>query len=252
MSNLNFNCTSYIPAEFTGGTVFLIAAFKTKHWYYNPIINVLLKKGFNVFVYDYPWRPLLDAEPEEWVEFSERVTKDIDSKIIAEKNLHPMARFGIIGVSVGSALAMHAAKTLPALEKIMLVTLYGSSALHVWEHPLLEKMRDKFESSGRGIKDAAAVFGYLEPLSHIELIGHRKILLYTNERDPVIKFSNTSLFIDEAQKHHINLIVRRISARRHSMTILKVFKEPVLWVPFFLGLKHRTPATYQQHEFMVG
>lgn len=252
MYTLNFRCTTYNPEEFTGGTIFLISAFKTRKWFYGPIISALLSRGFNVHVYDYAWRPLLEVHPEEWVEFGERMTKDISEKIEAEKDLYPSARFGIIGVSVGSVLAMHAAKMLQDLEKIMLVTLYGSSAQHVWEHPSLYKMQQKFESTGRDVRDAAAVFGYLEPLSHLDLIGHRKILLYANERDPVIRFSNTQLFIDEAKRHHVNLLVRRINARRHSTTILKVFKESALWVPFFVGLKRPKRTDHHMHEFMVG
>lgn len=252
MAALTFNCTTFTPDEYTGGTIFLIAAFRSKKWFYRPIINTLLHRGFNVYIYDYAWRPLLESQPEEWVEVTERLTQDIADKITAERHLHPAARFGIIGASVGSALAMHAAKSIEDLEKIMLVTIYGSSAHQVWDHPKLHKIKHKFESNGRDVKDAAAVFGYLEPVSHLELIGNRKILLYANERDPVIRFSNTQLFIDEARKHKINLMVRRISARRHSTTILKVFKEPLLWVPFFISLKHPKPTTHHGQDFMAG
>ncbi len=252
MGQLIFECKSYRPREFTGGTVFIIAAFRTRRWHYGPIVNALNKKGFNVYIYDYPSRPLLTAQPEEWVEVTERLARDIATNIRSETSKYPGTRFGIIGVSVGSALALYAAKTIKELEKIMLVTVYGSSAMHVWEHPQLRKIRDKFESTGRDIKDAAAVFGFLEPMSHLDLIADRSILLYANERDPVIRFSNTQLFIDEAKRHGIKLLVRRVSAKRHSTTILKVFKEPVLWLPFFIGLKYPKSSHPHNDELMVG
>lgn len=241
MSKLTFEYKSYRAKEFNGGTIFLIAAFKSKGWFYTPTAKALLKEGYNVYVYDYPWRPLLEAHPEQWVELGDRVTSDIVDKIAAEKHKHVDARFGVIGVSVGSALAMHVAKTVKELEKIMLVTLYGSSAQHVWEHPILKKMRAKFEASNLSVDDAAQVFGFLEPLHRLDLIGKRKILLYANERDPVIRFSNTQLFIKEAEKSQVDLVVRRVHARRHSTTILKVFREPPLWTPFFKDLKHHKP-----------
>lgn len=252
MSKLSFNCKCYEPREFTGGTIFLIAAFKSRRWFYGPIIKALLKRGFRVIVYDYASRPLLNAHPEDWVEVTDRLTQDIASKVAVEKHKHPAARFGIIGVSVGSALALYAAKLISELEKIMLVTIYGSSAQQVWDYKVLKKVRHKFESTGRSVKDAAEVFGYLEPISHLNLIHSRKILLYANERDPVIRFDNTKLFINEAQKQGIDLTVRRIRSRRHSTTIVKVFKEPSLWTPFFMGLKHRKKDGIHRHEFIVG
>lgn len=252
MAQLTFNCKSYATEGFTGGTIFLIAALKSKGWFYRPIVNILINRGFNVWVYDYAWRPILAAHPEEWAEVSERMARDIADKIAMERRKYPAARFGIIGASVGSALALHAAKISPEIEKIMLVTVYGSKASQIWEYPMLREIHHKLVSTGRDVRDAAAIFGYLEPVSHLELIGQRKILLYINERDPVISFSNTQLFIDEAKKHNLNLMVRRISARRHSTTILKVFKEPVLWVPFFMGLKQPQPKSILKHDFMVG
>jgi predicted peptidase len=250
--NLRFHAKSYEPEDFTGGTIFLMAAFGTKAWYYKPVVQVLLQNGFRVHVYDYLSKPLLDAHPEEWVVFNEQINIDLAQKIKTEKKRYNGARFGIIGASVGSMLAIHAAKIYPELERIMLVTVYGSSARHVWESPKLTKVRDKFEATHRGMDEAYNLFGHMEATYQLNLIGKRKILLFANERDKVIKFENTKLLIEEAKRLGLQLRYRRVRSLRHSTTLLKVFRNEKEWIPFFMTLKHVPKSGDHQPEHTVG
>lgn len=251
-TRLKFNSKSHAPENFTGGTIFLMAAFGTKAWYYRPVVRALLQNGFKVHVYDYLSKPLLSADPEQWVEFNYRINLDLAKKIDTEKHMHKNARFGIIGASVGSMLAIHAAKIYPQIDKIMLVTVYGSSANHVWESPKLAKIKKKFESSNRGVSEAYQLFGHMEPTYQLERIGQRKILLFANERDRTIKFENTKLLIEEAQRLGLNLTYKRIRAVRHSTTLFKVFRDQKTWLPFFMSLKERPSTSITKPEFTVG
>lgn len=233
--DLRFSVT-YFPSKQAGNAViFLIASFKTKVWQYRPVIKKLNAMGFSVYAYDYLWKPLLEAYPEEWVNFSEKLTADIDHKIQLHKQ-QPDSRFGIIGVSVGSILAMHAAKVQPDIEKVMLVTVYGSSARQVWEHPSLLKMRAKFENSNLSEREAFDVFGHLEPTYKLDLLGSRPLLLFASVKDRVIRYSNTRLLIDEATNRSIDITVHLIDAKRHSLAIVKAFRDSSKWKPFFAEL----------------
>lgn len=251
-SKLKFSVKSFTPPNFTGGTIFLMAAFGTKAWYYKPVVRVLLQNGFKVHVYDYVSQPLLDADPEQWVELNQRINADLANKIEAEKHIYKEARFGIIGASVGSMLAIHAAKLYQEIEKIMLVTVYGSSASHVWESPKLIKIKNKFELSKRGISEAYELFGHMEPTYQLHLIGRRKILLFANERDNTIRFDNTKLLIEEAKRLGLSLTYKNIKAIRHSTTLLKVFRDQKSWLPFFMSLKELPATAHTRPEFTVG
>lgn len=249
---LKFSAKSYEPENFTGGTIFLMAAFGTKAWYYRPVVRVLLQNGFKVHVYDYLSRPLLEADPEHWVEFNQRINADLAAKIASERRFYKDARFGIIGASVGSMLAIHAAKLYGEIEKIMLVTVYGSSANHVWESPKLSKIKSKFELSNRGVSEAYKLFGHMEPTYKLHLIGRRKILLFANERDRTIRFENTKLLIEEAQRLGLDLSYKKIRALRHSATLFKVFRNQKTWLPFFMSLKEPPVPLHSRQEFTVG
>ena len=232
-----FRRITYRPAKNCKAGVFLIVSFKTKAWMYRLAVKRLTDAGFLVHVYEYTWRPLLDAQPQDWPAFSTKLAKNIEAQVQKDLLNCPDIRFGIIGVSVGSILAMHAAKLIPSLERIMLVTMYGNSALHVWEHPSLQKMRTKLESQGLNQEGAYALFGHVEPTLELERIGERPILLFANRTDPVIRFSNTQLFIDEARRLNIPIEVRMIRAARHSFTIVKAFKDFKTWLSFFEQLR---------------
>lgn len=203
---------------------------------YRSIITKLNEEGYSVNVYEYTWRPLLECGPEDWPAFSSRLAGDIKKQIAVERRRNPEMKFGILGVSVGSVLAMHAAKVLPELERIMLVTMYGNSARHVWEHPSLAKMRTKLETAGLGQDGAYEVFEHVEPTYLLHLIGQRPILLYANKTDPVIRFANTQVFIDAAKREGIPLTLKLVSSSRHSFTIVKAFRDSQTWRPFFADL----------------
>lgn len=238
MESPSFRCITYNPADAPRATLFFISSFKTKVWVYQLVIRKLVGFGFRVHAYDYTWKPLLDSYPHEWLKFSSHIKEDIKSKVYNEKNISTERRFGVIGVSVGAAIGLHAAKLIPEIERIMLVTTYGSIAQHIWEHPLLEDMRGKCQLAQMDYRFTRRVLGYFEPTERLDLIGGRKILLFVNRNDPVIPFSNTEVFITEAKKMRIHMIIKPIEAALHSLTILRVFKRPGLWISFLTALQH--------------
>ncbi len=245
MANPAFRCTTYNPSAAPAATIFFISSFKTRVWYYKLAIKRLTSCGFQVYAYDYDWKPLVEAYPKQWVEFSDCINQDIAVKMAFEKSAHPERRFGIIGISIGATIALHAAKLLPDIEKIMLVTVYGSMAQHLWEHPWLQDMREKCRSLDLDAQGTYKLFGYFEPTYELSLMGDRKILLFTNKNDPVIPYQNTELLINEARKQGLRLFVKHVEALRHSVTILKVFRRPGLWISFFTSLHY---PVYEGHS----
>ncbi len=240
-----FRCIKYEPPAKPLGTIFFIASFRTKIWHYKMVVRQLVECGFQVYAYDYDWRPLQNASyPHEWLEFSERIKDDISTKIVDEKDQDHKHRFGIIGVSIGATIALHAAKLLPDIERVMLVTVYGSMAQHIWEHPVLENMRDRCASLEMNIHQAAKILGYYEPTYKLGLMRNRKILLFANKQDPVIPYTNTEILINDANNRGVSLITKYIEANRHSLTILKVFQRPGMWISFFTALKHSSSTYY--------
>ncbi len=213
------------------GVVFIVTSFKTKAWQYKSVAKTLNREGYKVYIYDYLWRPLLEVYPEEWVSFSTKIVQDIDKKIA--RNKAPGISFGIIGVSVGSIISMHAAKVLSDIKSVMLVTIYGSSAQHVWEHPSLNKMRSKFENSSMSVKEAYDIFEHLEPTYKIDLLKSKRLLVYANELDPVIRFSNTQILLDSLNEAGVSHELKLVRSRRHSLTIVKALRRYDEWLKFF-------------------
>lgn len=248
MTEPTFRCKSYTPRNYTGATIFLLTAFGSKSWWYRPVVKKLLSKGFKIYVYDYKTKPLLEAHPEEWVEFTYRLNDHIARNIAADKQKYSSARFGIIGTSVGSVLASHAVKCFEELEKIVFVTIYGSTAQLVWENRTLKKIKSKFTINNLTMRDAAAVFGPLEATSDIEKFGNRPILLFSNMDDRTIKYNNTYRFVKAATEYDLNLTYRLIESSSHMFTIVKVMSNMALWLPFFLDLRNPSLAVPLEAE----
>lgn len=240
MAKLRFRCVHFKPELNCGATIFLIVAFKSRHWFYRPVIKRLLDSGFNVHVYDYPARPLLVAYPEQWIEFTQAVSDDIAGVIKAERAENPHVRFGIIGASVGSTLALHAAKCIPELERMVFITLYGSSAQLIWENKTLKKMKKRFVKAQKTMQDAFKAFAPMEATTGLERLGQRPILLFVSMDDQVISYSNASRFIQAAIEHDLNFKYRVVSVARHSLAILRTFGNYDAWLPFLSELRDPT------------
>ena len=148
----------------------------------------------------------------------------------------PGARFGIIGVSVGSIIALHAAKLIKDLGRIMLVSVYGSNAAQVQEHPSLGFMRDYFESRSMDAQRAARAFGHLEPTYHLRALGKRPLLIFACETDSVVKFSNTTILLDKLKTLKLNFAIHMVKARRHTSVNFKSLHSRGTWSPFLLPL----------------
>lgn len=236
MAKLKFRCVHFRSASESDVTVFLVTAFKSRHWFYRPVIARLLASGFNVCVYDYPASPLLRAQPHEWVDFNQALTNSIRENVQAEQLRNPDARFGIVGASVGSTLGLHAAKHIPELERMVFVTLYGSSAQLVWESKQLKKIKKKFVRANMTMQDAFQAFGQLEGTTELERLGRRPILLFASMDDQVISYGNTTLFIRAAVEANLNFSYHVVGVRRHSLALVHVFKDHARWLPFLQEL----------------
>lgn len=236
----SFRCKQFKSPVYCEATLFLITAFKSKHWYYTPIVKRLLKQGFNVYVYDYPSRPLLNCQPQEWVNFTHKLNADIQKRIHHERKIYAQVRFGIIGVSMGSTLALHAAKCFSEVEKMVFVTLYGSSAQLVWENKVLKKIKKKFTKAELTMHDAFDTFGPLEATTNLQSLGQRPILMFASMDDQVIRYSNTNLFLKAANDYDLNLSLRVVNHTRHSLAVAKIMRQDSMWAPFLQELRNPT------------
>ncbi|MEO6761800.1 MAG: hypothetical protein ABI220_05560 [Candidatus Saccharimonadales bacterium] len=237
MTKLKFRCVHYSSTFYRGATVFLIVAFKSRYWFYKPVIWQLLSNGFNVYVYDYASKPLLESQPELWVKFSGTLNSDIKKNIERETGRDPRARFGIMGVSVGSSLALSAAKDLPELEKMLFVTMYGSSAQLVWENNHLMTIKRELVQSNKTMEDASRIFGPLEAVTELHKLGNRSIRMFVSMGDRVISFGNANRFIQAAIGADLNFSYRIVNEPKHSYTIIRVLADYSSWLPFMAELR---------------
>lgn len=237
MAKLHFRRVYFQSPVYKGATIFIVAAFKSKHWYYRPIARHLTKAGFNVYIYDYAARPLLRSQPQQWIEFSHAIFRDIQENIAAELAKDANARFGIMGASVGSTIALYVAKLCPQLERIVFVTLYGSSAQLVWENKSLRRVKKQFVRAHQGIQDAIEAYGALEGTTNLDKLGQRPILLFVSMDDRVISYSNANLFIQAAVAQKLNFSYKIVDATRHSFAILRTFANYSAWLPFVAELQ---------------
>jgi pimeloyl-ACP methyl ester carboxylesterase len=231
-----------------GAVIFFITAFRTKAWQYTTVIRQLQQNGFRVYLYDYPPGPLLEAYPDEWVAFTHSMNGDIAEKIVLERQHNPQARFGIIGASAGASLALHAAKVLPELEKILLVTMYGSHAQFIFEAPDLKSVKQKCGGDQMDVIEVARSFERFEPTHSLQLLGNRSVLLFANKNDTAIRYSNTELFIEAARRVGVNLRLELMEIDGHVRAVVHVFHHWELWMPFLLELRNQDMMKEKLHR----
>lgn len=241
MSVLRYKTIVY-SAKQASATIFFINSFKTPGRAYVLFFRQLNRLGFTVYVYNYRSRPLLYATPQQWIDFSNSIAADIAARIRTTRASNPAARFGMVGVSVGSVMALHVAKKLPELERVMLVSIYGSNAQQTWEHHSLAYMRKYFAERNITLEEAAAAFGELEPTHNLQLLGSRPLLVFASKTDKVIRFANTQILLTKAKEMGINLTLHMLRTRRHSITNIAGLMSGRVWGPFLMPLLETVPS----------
>ncbi|MGH7195225.1 MAG: alpha/beta hydrolase family protein [Candidatus Saccharimonadales bacterium] len=231
MAKLSFRSVSYQPDGPPRAIIFFVASLGTKYWYYQPVFRVLNRRGFLLQSYDY--HPFLRSDPEELVPLSHNIVDDMAARVKAYKSVYPGIKFGMIGASAGSIMALRAAKIINDFERILLVTVYGSTALQVWDYLPLNHMRQTLINKNLGLAEAYKIFEAIEPLHQLHLIGKRPILVFGSLNDPVIKHSNTKILLDEAKNLGLDLTFVPLATNKHIATIIRAFWGMDEWLPFF-------------------
>lgn len=227
MTEPTFTSKTY-PAKNESRALFFFAGFGTKSWMYMPAVRYLNKIGYTVHMYVLPGRPLLKVTNSYLAVIGRAILVDIRTKISAHKGI---SEFSIVGVSMGSAYALFIAKQLPVIKKLVLFTLYSSSALQIWEDPKLHKMKKDYTDRSMSMEEAAKLDTAGEAIHEIQKLKGKSLLLYRSLTDNVISKRNSQLFIDEARKHNLRLEVITGNGR-HVSFIAKSLVKGKRWKAF--------------------
>lgn len=182
------------------GVIFLFAGFGVRIWHYGIFYRLLARKGFTVYVYDYPNKTTLEADLNTWRKNFSNILEDAQQRI-QDKKQHGAKTFGAYGVSMGSLFANMLARETKVVSHLILNMTYGDVANHIWDSQIIRQARKNLLKQGISIEELRKAVAYMDPISNTKGLKDKKIILHLSRRDRVLVYKEshkTKLAFEEA------------------------------------------------------
>lgn len=184
---------------------------------YRAFFRKFTKQGVAVYAYDFPVKSWNGVTYDEMVTLVEAVIQDACTEIDV-LNEHPRT-FYSYGVSMGSVMAIKLAKTSKHIQKVVLNTVYGSSAKQIWDHRALGWTRKHLEDAGKDWKILSEETAHIEPYKNVDSLRGKDILIFYSTADKSHLPGNTEILLQALSKHEIPYTLVTDSKKGHKQFI---------------------------------
>jgi hypothetical protein len=175
--------------------VFFFCAYGTKHWMYKLFFRKFLRSDTAVYAYDFAIKSWNGVTYDEMVRLVNAVIDDAQAEIASLKTANPKRVFYAYGVSMGSVMAMRLAKQSKDIQKVVLNTVYGSSAKQIWDHKSLGWTQKHLEDAGKDWKILSEETAHIEPYKNVDQLKGKDILILYSTADKTHLAANTELLL---------------------------------------------------------
>lgn len=164
----------------------------------------LTRAGYRVIAYDYP-PSISSTSAQHTLANIEAILADANgrmAKIPAE------VAVSCFGTSMGTVLAVNFAVQHDRIQKVILNLAYADISDHILHLPNLptvpaKRLRTYLETVG-GEQGLRAAFDPYSPLSLVNRLEHKKLLVYSSKNDPILKPVHTKAMHDALTENHID------------------------------------------------
>lgn len=187
---------------------------------YRSFFKKFTRRGVTIYAYDFPIKSWDGVTYDDMVKLVEAVISDANDEIDALSSSKPHRVFYSYGVSMGSVMAMRLAKTSKHIRKMVLNTVYGSSAKQIWDHKGLTWTRNHLEKAGKDWEMLSEETAHIEPYRHVEQLKGKEILILYSTGDKTHLPANTELLLHELDRHKIPYTLVKDTKKGHKSFIV--------------------------------
>lgn len=200
------------------GRIYLFCGLGGTTAQYLPAITKLRKNGFSVVVIRFRTKAMLGLT----VENLPQSIDDVCMLVATYENQRTTDTPAIvIGNSMGSVFAWHAAKRVPSISKVIINTGYALISKHIFEDKIGQHWRKKLEKDGIDQKMFNELISESEPIANFDKLKGKEVLLFMNRDDNIISFEHAKTFKDALDEHDIVYKYVENSKTRHGTAIMK-------------------------------
>lgn len=204
--------------------IFVFTAMGISIPLFATFVRGLNKRGYNVVIYDYPKRLVLDAQLDAFGPLYKAIKADADQRIA---RLMPQQIYSY-GISMGTVFAHRLASDTPQIHKVILWMTYGDIATNIMRSPVTAKTRKAMVRRGYSESDVRRGVQFLDPIQNAAGLIGKRVWLHLAKKDRVLTY-DTSIKTKQAFEaavidlkytesphlgHYGNGLVRMFSAKQ--------------------------------------
>lgn len=200
------------------GHIHLLCGFNSPRAFYLPAIRKYRKAGFDVILYRFHTKAIRELDAMSLPDAIEELCTIVASN---EKEFSSNLQGIVLGNSMGSVFAWHAASRIDSIEKIVANTGYALISKHIYEDKIGTHWRKKLIKDGISQNEFHSMISKYEPISVFDKLKDKKVLLCMNRDDNVIGFDQAALFLESLKMNNINYTYIENHSMKHGTAILK-------------------------------
>lgn len=177
--------------------VFFFCPFGARRWQFLlPWLPVkrLMRAGFQVVCYDFN-TAIGRKGPAHALEVVKAVEQDVERRVTGFRK-RGVTHLSCFGVSMGTLFAAYSAAHNPSIKKVVLNLSYSDIADHILNFPgmvfLPKRSVKKWIRAAGGVKEIKDVTAPYSPLTYVDKLSKKRVLLYLSRKDRVLRYPSTS------------------------------------------------------------
>lgn len=164
----------------------------------------LARSGYRVIAYDYP-PSISSTSVTHTLANIEAMLMDANERLAKVPTELPVSCFG---TSMGTVLAVNFAVQHDRIQKLILNLSYADISDHILHLPNLptvpaKRLKAYLDAAG-GEKGLRAAFDPYSPLSLVNRLQHKKLLVYSSKNDSILKLVHTRALHQALVENHID------------------------------------------------
>lgn len=209
---------------------------------YRPVFVAMNIAGYGVAGYSIAEDRILASDNIGFMKQLDALVEDVKADVLGYRT-QDINFFATFGNSLGSELAMAAAKQVSGISAVVLNTIRGSTSDFIWHSPYGKDFKPGYESQGYTEAQMYNELKEVEAAEGLGKLGKRPVLLYYSKADKTIPPRNTELLVSALSAMHIKHTIIRNKYLGHLMASAKNHLFFWTWLGFLRSAETRVKTS---------
>lgn len=185
--------------------VYLFGSWGSKAILFRPLIKELMDSGYAVVLFVPKRRLIAVGTPyEEIVTASRLICQEVAHRIQVDTMIG-VRGFASFGISFGTIFAMEAAKAVPAISRLVLLSPFGDFERHVQLWPQHFYFRKVLASQPTSRAESGRVLNKVGVAHSLDRLRGKKVLICYSDKDRIIHSDITADMVRLLNRSHIDV-----------------------------------------------